>query len=546
MKSLKIISASLLIVFSLLIPNHYPPWQSFIQQSLSVIAFFLILIPNKKVFFIRYRIMFFLFVLLLTVSYSLNGEYVYILFLIVFFTIISSYNEIEVKLLKSILISFLLASFFSVLLALQQWLSLSNSIWVADLPPNARPFANLGQPNNLATLLCIGVACALYFFEKGNINRISGSILTAFLLIGIVLTQSRTPWLACIAVLFFWTWKYYTVPEKPRLTPLVLFSWCVFFAGMTLAFPFIAEMLLLQGQDLSSRTQAFERWDLYKQFYYAVLQGPIWGYGVGQVAAAQIAITPDYPVPIMTFYTHNIVLDILVWFGPIIGGVITIICGIWLLRLGWHAKSTESLFSLVAAGFILTHSMLEYPHAYAYFLLPLGFFLGIAQIDIPNKKIIEIPRWTFQSFIGLLAVLGSWIAYEYIVIEEDFRLLRFETANIGTAKADKLAPDVILLKNLSDYSRFARTAIHENMTDVELEWMRKVAHNYPYAESLKKYIFALAINNKITEASQQLVVLKGLHKIDRYAEAIAGLQFYAKKYPHVYKLLSSVESSSST
>lgn len=538
----------ILILASYLVANLYEPWSSFYQEALSFGGFLLtafVMCANYKFINIDKKItLVILFLFFIVIVRSIDKYTIYLLYILSFYMLLTTCSNN--KSTSNIYAVLVLASVLSSTIALLQWLNLNESIWILDTSPQTRPFANLGQPNNLATLLCIGVACALYFFEKGNINRISGSILTAFLLIGIVLTQSRTPWLACIAVLFFWTWKYYTVPEKPRLTPLVLFSWCVFFAGMTLAFPFIAEMLLLQGQDLSSRTQAFERWDLYKQFYYAVLQGPIWGYGVGQVAAAQIAITPDYPVPIMTFYTHNIVLDILVWFGPIIGGVITIICGIWLLRLGWHAKSTESLFSLVAAGFILTHSMLEYPHAYAYFLLPLGFFLGIAQIDIPNKKIIEIPRWTFQSFIGLLAVLGSWIAYEYIVIEEDFRLLRFETANIGTAKADKLAPDVILLKNLSDYSRFARTAIHENMTDVELEWMRKVAHNYPYAESLKKYIFALAINNKITEASQQLVVLKGLHKIDRYAEAIAGLQFYAKKYPHVYKLLSSVESSSST
>lgn len=529
----------ILILASYLISNLYEPWSSFYQELLLIFGFLYLSIIINKIETNSVFIQTISLITIIAIISSSDNNIIYTAYLVLFFiAILISSNSASTK---KILLTLMVASVVSSAFAMFQYFGLINTVWIINIESGSRVFANLGQPNNLATLLCIGIACTLYFYEKNTIGRIASSILTLFLLVGVVLTQSRTPWLACIAVLIFWTWKYYTIPNKPQLTPFVLLSWCMVFAVMTFTFPYFADLLLLKGQDLGSRAQAFERWELYTQFYHAILQGPIWGYGVGQVAAAQVAITPDYPVPIMTFYTHSILLDILIWFGPIIGGAIVVACGIWLFRLGLHAKSIESLFALVAAGFILTHSMLEYPHAYAYFLLPLGLFLGIAQTDIPNQKIIEVPRWAFQSFIGLLAVLGSWIAYEYITIEEDFRLLRFETANIGTVKADKLAPDVILLKSLSDYSRFARTPINENMTDVELEWMRKVAHNYPYAESLKKYIFALAINKKNTEAKQQLVVLKGLHKSDRYAETIAGLQFYAKEHPHIYKLLSLVD-----
>lgn len=535
-----------------LIPNHYPPWSSFYQNFLVSLSFlylfFLIstqtknILINKKSLYLIILILIFHFKNIVFFGDSVVFGY-YLIFITI--TITTSYSFFSssnnIKFIFYIVTAFVVWSILSLWIALRQWLLLSGSVWIVDLEANARPFANLGQPNNLSTLLCIGLACIIYLYEKNIIGSTTSSIVTLFLLAGVVITQSRTPWLACIAVLIFWTWKYYTVPNKLQLTPLVLLSWCIVFAVITLAFPLFADLLFLKGQDLANRAQSFERWELYTQFYHAILQGPIWGYGVGQISAAQVAITPDYPVQMMSFYTHNIILDILIWYGPVIGGVIVILCGIWLFRLGLHAKSTESLFALVAAGFILTHSMLEYPHAYAYFLLPLGLFLGIAQTDIPNQKTFEVSRRAFHYFIGLLTILGGWIAYEYIIIEEDFRLMRFETANIGTIKADEKAPDVILLTQLRDYTRFARTPPVANMSDIELDWMRKVAHRYPYATSLSRYIYALALNNKLSEAQHQLIILKGLHKPEYYIIAVSGLRYYADENPHITTFINSLE-----
>lgn len=94
-----------------------------------------------------------------------------------------------------------IAALISVWLALYQWTLQPSNIWIADLPPNARPFANLAQPNQLATLLSMGLAAVLFFYEKHTLHRISSSLLALLLLFGIALTQSRTPWLMAI---FLW------------------------------------------------------------------------------------------------------------------------------------------------------------------------------------------------------------------------------------------------------------------------------------------------------------------------------------------------------
>ncbi len=544
----------ILFTTSWLLPNSYQPWTSAYQNSIFIAAALITLFTIKKIKTTAGKTIIYLIIITSIIlktqnsSLKLTTDSIILSYFITLFflSIISGYNP-SIKLKKNDRIIFLIltpiitASFISTLIALKQWLLLSGSIWILDLPENARPFANLGQPNNLSTLLSIGLTSIVYLYEKRLIGSFTSSLSAFFIILGLTLAQSRTFLLATALVIIFFSYKFFLLKEKPRLKPLTLIIWYIFFIALSISLPRLAENLYLYSPELSERLQALERWDLYKQFYNAILKGPLWGYGAGQIASAQVAITPTYPVQMMTFYTHNIILDILIWLGPISGGAIVITSCVWLLRLGWYAKSAESLFSLVAAGFILTHSMLEYPHAYAYFLMPLGLFLGIAQRDIPNQKPFEIPKRAFRYFIGLLTILGSWIVYEYTIIEEDFRLMRFETANIGTIKAKKMAPDVILLTQLSDYTRFARTPIRNNMTEKELDWMHEVAHRNPYPESLSRYIYALAFNNKIKKAQEQLLILKGLHNEKYYITTIENLRYYAKSHPYIDILLKAVD-----
>src|SRR5690606_31370645 len=117
---------------------------------------------------------------------------------------IAAYNlaELEDKIKKQwlfyIFLAFLIASIISVWLQLRQWLLLDGSIWVADLPPNGRPFANIAQPNLLSTLLIIGLLSILYLYENKRIQNFTAGLSTLFLLFGIALTFSRTAWLFSI------------------------------------------------------------------------------------------------------------------------------------------------------------------------------------------------------------------------------------------------------------------------------------------------------------------------------------------------------------
>ena len=534
-------------LISWLLPNHYLPWLAAYQDSLTIFSLLALCLywlvkTNQAI-----KISNFNLILLTTsliplvqwifgISHYLGDtvlSFYYLILLALAFTLSSNIKKDNLYLFFCITI--IIAACLSTWIALRQLLLLSGSIWVVDLAPNARPFANLGQPNNFSTLIGLGLAAALYLYEKKIINNISSASLALFLIIGLVISQSRTPWLALIAVYLFLLYKHYSI-SKLRLTPIKLTLLIILFAIVTVIFPLFTKLLYLQSTELSQRALAASRLDLYQQFLYAITEGPLYGYGVLQSHAAQIAASNKYQIYEIAEYTHNIMLDILVWFGPIIGLIIIGSTGYWIIKIGLSAKSIESITALLAAGFILTHSMLEYPHAYAQFLIPLGIYLGKASQDLSNKYLFSVPKKTFIALTLFTAFLGGIIIYEYILIEKDFRAMRFETSNI-ISKHKNHTPNIYLLDNLKDHISFARVNIEYNLSDQEINEIKKTVLRYPYSFALIKYINILAINNKEKELETFLNILKKMHKDHHYAQAQFILKQLSKQHPYLLEFL---------
>lgn len=548
-----ILFSSTLLLISWILPNHYYPWVSAYHDFAAFTAGFLLigaLLFARPVLQIKLpRLILCVIALccipvlhyLTDIIYFSGDALISSLYLLGFAAmLLAGYNLAQVNTLRHPLINWLagsliIAAAISVWIALYQWILQYGNIWIVDLPENARPFANLGQPNHLATLLSMGLAAVLFFYEKHLLHRISSSLLALLLLFGIALTQSRTPWLMAIFFVVLWLWKFNCAQRRlPRTWAL---AWVAVFAGFIFLLPHLAQWLQLGGTiSVAKRAQALERWDLYVQFYQAIIHGPLWGYGWQQVSTAQLAITPLYPVTIYTEYTHNILLDLLIWNGPILGSIIIVAVSYYLLRLAFLARSTENLFVVMAVGFFLLHSMLEYPHAYAYFLLPVGLLIGILQADFPCKT-WRIPRWCVLIFLIVSVSLYAVIWQEYRVIEEDYRLMRFEKNRVGTLKAEQPAPDVLLLTQLQALTKHSRLPATANMSADELDELSRFAKRFTHPASMFKYAQALALNNQLEAAYEQLLLIQGLHGDRILLEAIGVLDTQAEKNPEIAPLL---------
>ncbi len=78
-------------------------------------------------------------------------------------------------------------------IAVLQWLQLELDIglYAVALGPNMRPYANLAQPNQLATLLVMGTVMAYLLYQRRLLKPWQFAVLGLHLSIGLVLTESR-------------------------------------------------------------------------------------------------------------------------------------------------------------------------------------------------------------------------------------------------------------------------------------------------------------------------------------------------------------------
>lgn len=539
-----------ILLLSWWLPNHFFPWMSFYNEFLAFIALLLLLghaFLSGNHF--RFSLLSLTLLAVATVPWLQYGggllpfrgdaliASLYLAAAGAAVLVGRSYTRPRnlITVLAALLV---MAALVSTVLALMQWLSVGNSVWVADLRSGGRPHANLGQPNNLATLLCMGFAGLLYLWERRILGWGVATLIGALLLFALALTQSRTPWVISLVFVVWCLWQHRR--GALRLAPLWPLLWLGLYVALILCLPYLAEGLDTRASDAISRAQRTGRLDLWQQMWHAITQGGFWGYGWNQVATAQLAAALDYQVPIQTEHSHNIVLDILIWNGPVLGAIILVLTGGWLLRLYLRTRSLESSFCLMAVAALLVHSLLEYPLEYAYFLLPACVLLGLVESDQQAPTLGGGPSWVALPVLlaGVLATTLVWIEYRYL--EEDFRLMRYETARIGdpaAAAAPPAHPSLWQFTQVREYIRYARTPAKEGMTQAELDWMQKVSSRFPHPPSLVRYGLALAINGQPEEAHRVILRLRGVHGEKHYLEARDSLRALSEIHPQLNMLV---------
>ncbi|MCU9946769.1 PglL family O-oligosaccharyltransferase [Pseudomonas sp. PDM13] len=543
-------AAILLMLMGWLLPNHYSPWLTAYQDfssfaALIVLSVFL-LIRRDAVAVPKYVLPIALvaFLPLLQLGgrgYFSGDAWITFFYLLGFgWSLIVGFNlgfreGHSTRFFVYGAWCLLLGAVLSGLIALGQWLEVTGSIWFVDMKPGGRPFANFGQPNNLALLLMLGLVAAWYLFEARVVGRYFSAFVSVLLLFAIALTQSRTPWVFAAAAIVFWAWKSRYVG---RLTIGRLMMWVALYIVFVFGLPYISDFLLLPDIDPLKRAAALERLGMWSQLFHAVINGPLSGFGWNQVSVAQVSVTLAYPLALPTEHSHNVLLDILVWNGPVVGAVLIALLMSGLAWLGVRARRIEGVLGLLACGALITHGMLEYPLDYGFFLLPLGLILGGVSADCLARSSFHMPKWLLAGGIAVGGIIWGLVWNEYRAIEDSYRQIRFESARLAQSQGAIATPEVFILTQLREYLRFARTYPHPDMSDEELEWMRKVAYRYPYPSSIYRYALASGLNGKTEQAKDHLRILQLLHGNVQYREGLGVMRGLVATYPQLGDVVS--------
>ena len=517
--------AAFFCLLSWLLPNHYQPWLSVYQDSSMftvalLLACSLLIQKNIQVPFILIFFIFFSFIPL--IQYYLGiiyffGEaitfFFYLLALTTVFTIGFNIAQLEKlkrdKVINGFSIVLLIASVISVWIQLRQWLLFDGNIWTVDMPPNGRPFANMAQPNQLSTLLTMGLISIIYLFEKKFLHTISASFTAGFLLFGVGLTQSRTTWVFAICFLIWWFIKRET---PTRLTMRYLVIWCFLFLAIWIYLPHISNSLgVTSVRGIAERaTTGLDRLAMWQQIIILLKDAPFFGYGWGQLNVAQLSNNSDMIANPLFGYSHNLFLDILVWNGLGLGLILITSMILFLFHLAKSLDDRESIVLFAMIGAVFVHSMFEYPFAYAYFLLPVGFLFGFLYSN-QSIKFFSIQKKWCAVYLFSCSFLIIFYLKDYKEVEYEYELMRYENVQLRYINTEGSKKKINLLDSLLEYIWFVRQPLDMKITEFDLDRVRKVVYRYPDRPVLYKYIQILYLNNKPEEAKKMLKLFNAFY-----------------------------------
>lgn len=540
---------------SWLLPNHNFPWTSSWQDGLAAISFAILLtmaalrMKNPRPRIPRLALLIAVLALVpmlqwLSGRIHFSGDAWLASLYLLGFALALALPGLQAaaihELLGGLAWAVLLAALASVGLALCQWLGVEGlGIFLMDLPPGGRPYANLAQPNQLATLLMLGLVAAGGLHQQ---RRLSGPVLAgvvAVLAFGVVMTQSRAGWLE-MAGLLLWLllWRERASLRLPRAALLAL---GLYFVALVLVWPGLNEALYLMVEQRAGPAAQLDgnlRWQHWRSLLDALGREPWWGYGWNQVAVAQMRVASDHPfVGEMIEHSHNLLLDLLVWNGIPLGLLLVLGLAYWFWSHLRACREANVAWLLAGIGMLMTHALFEFPLEYAYFLLPLGMMMGAIEQLSPAGRRLAVPRGLVRAVAGLAVGLLVWTIAEYVRVEEHYRQLRFELAGFGKAPDQGQLDVVVLLTQLREFQQFARSQAQRDMAPAELDGMRRVAERYAYPPVLFRYALALALNGKADESARVLTVLCRIHLPARCEEGREAWRAMGRDtYPELEKV----------
>lgn len=536
---------SFVLAFGWVLPNHQRPWTAFHSDAWVALAFLL----ASAAVFIRVReplawhritVLAALLVCIPWLQYAFDlvplagNAWISSAYLLGFLLALLTGAHWEKfspgQVVDGLFLAIGIAAVLSVGLQLRQWFVLEGlEIWTMGGGPD-RPFANLGQPNQLGTLLLWGLLAGVWGHIRNHISGKVAVLLMVYLLFGVALTGSRTAWIG-VALLVVASWWWRSLWRSARLPWIATslggyFVLCVVVQGWWHALDGAAPTDLVR---MSSELRPLA-WAV---FLDAAWQRPWFGYGWNQTALAHLDLATAHPSLHNIFsYSHNLFLDLVLWCGIPVGFTVSAALLWWFWKRVRAVKKADDAVLILFLLVIANHAMLELPLFYAYFLLPVGMVIGALNTRLGARPVIAMGRKLAMGLWLATTALLALIIRDYGRVESSYQTLFLEWSRIKIT-IPVGPPDVLLLTQWHDFIKFARVDPKSNLSDDELARMRNITGLFPSGITLHKFATVLAFNQRPEEAQ---LWLKRMCKTIPKADCKAVKEIWARqalKYPQI-------------
>ncbi|QQN71098.1 O-antigen ligase family protein [Comamonas testosteroni] len=390
MKYLQVAIKTFFVIFLLgafLLPGKYSFWPEF-HQSASAICVAIIssiaLIFYKRIAINHFSIILFFFCIAIVFDLFLERNYFFafnfygLLYLLaaIFLSIYCINNEDD-SLYYIFSVSLIFISLVSFLLQIYQitgwWVDYQLIINYLDENDN-RAYANIGQPNLLGTLYVVSIIVSLVNFSQKKINGKILSLLIFIFSLGVYLTASRVAMLSLFLVSIFLLGqeKFRANPISVALPSALII---IFFSKFSIPFLFSLEERSLISSNFSNG-----RFEIWRMALSQVGKNLSTGYGFNRFGLASFYNLDTFPYLENTFVTqsHNLFIDLFIWFGIPIGIILSVAIFIFIFIFVKENFSFKDRNFLYIASFpVLIHAIFEYPLYYQNFLSIFAIIIGL-------------------------------------------------------------------------------------------------------------------------------------------------------------------------
>lgn len=422
-----------------------------------------------------------------------------------------------------------LAALATVCIQCYQWGNPSDmaGLWVGYTLPT-RLAGNFGQPNHTATFLLWGTCAAAWLWIRGHLKGWVVVVASAVFLTGVSFTVSRTAWLGLVFILgLCWYWR---ALWPDRRAPWIATALCVYFIALSLFHPSNGALEALVSS--SSGLARLQTWEVALK---ALVFQPWFGYGWGQIFSAQLAVAADTPqLHNPTLSAHNLVLDVLLSCGVLIGGFALWAGALWLWRCVRAVSRPQEASMLIFIAVTLNHAMLEFPLLYAYMLLPFGLVLGALDARLCPWKLptLQVSKMACLSALALAALLWLLIVKDYFDYQDSYQDLVLHRAGVVTEPWQ--APKAILLDQLGARLELEELDINrKDRSARELAYFESVAALTPVGGAQLLLAGSLAMHGKPERAQWWLASFCGVYSEKACATARANWKAVGEKYPEI-------------
>ena len=369
-----------------------------------------------------------------------------------------------------------------------------------------RMWGNLNQPNHLASYLAFALAACFFLAQKCRRWCIPLAGVGVALLVGMALTISRITWLHTVLVGGLaglawsagdrgpWRWVKACVPILGLVLVYQACNWLVAYVNALwhLDLPSSLGERMEQGAGLRPL--------LWRHAWHIFLSHPWLGGGWGDYAWNQYVQTDILGRVEMSLNAHNIVLDLLAKVG--IAGFLAVAlpCLGLVLAVRKRPVTPELAFLYAVILVMATHSMLEYPLHYLYFLLPFAFALGYV-----DERILRFPSSSMALLLtGAVAVCCAVLTARMWSDYQSVEHLYYSPDDAAAELQRYQRSGQLLLVPYGNLAIANNAAMTPEMAPVMAAIEHQAVQFYPGSGTVQRWAIALAFQGKTDEAITQV------------------------------------------